>query len=100
MFTIRRNRRLRTNEVIRNLVRETIVSPNDFLIPLFIVEGKGIKEEIASMPNYYRYSLDLLKDEIKTLWSLGLKSVLLFVKVDDALKDNNCLLYTSPSPRD
>jgi porphobilinogen synthase len=40
------------------------------------------------MPNYYRYSLDLLKDEIKTLWSLGLKSVLLFVKVDDALKDN------------
>ena len=89
MFPIRRNRRLRTNEVIRNLVRETIVSPNDFLVPLFIVEGKGIKEEIASMPNYYRYSLDLLKDEVKTLWSLGLKSVLLFVKVDDALKDNN-----------
>ena len=89
MFPIKRNRRLRTNEVIRGLVRETIVSPNDFLVPLFIVEGKGIKEEIASMPNYYRYSLDLLKNEIKTLWSLGLKSVLLFVKVDEALKDNN-----------
>ncbi len=88
MFPIRRNRRLRTNETIRSLVRETIISPNDFLVPLFIVEGKGIKEEIASMPNYYRYSLDLLKNEIKTLWSLGLKSVLLFVKVDDALKDN------------
>ena len=88
MFPIRRNRRLRTTEAIRSLVRETIISPNDFLVPLFVVEGQGIKEEIASMPNYYRYSLDLLKDEIKTLWSLGLKSVLLFVKVDDALKDN------------
>ena len=88
MFPIRRNRRLRTNEAIRSLVRETYITPNDFLVPLFIVEGKGIKEEIASMPNYYRYSLDLLKDEVKTLWSLGLKSVLLFVKVDDKLKDN------------
>ena len=88
MFPIRRNRRIRTNEAIRSLVRETYISPNDFLVPLFIVEGKGIKEEIASMPNYYRYSLDLLKDEIKTLWSLGLKSVLLFVKVPDNLKDN------------
>jgi porphobilinogen synthase len=88
MFPIRRNRRLRTNETIRSLVRETLISPNDFLVPLFIVEGKGIKEEIASMPNYYRFSLDLLKGEIKTLWSLGLKSVLLFVKVDDILKDN------------
>ncbi|WP_299523499.1 porphobilinogen synthase [Winogradskyella sp.] len=88
MFPIRRNRRLRTNAAIRGLVRETIITPNDFLVPLFIVEGKGIKEEIASMPNYYRYSLDLLRDEVKTLWNLGLKSVLLFVKVDDALKDN------------
>ncbi|MBO6881593.1 porphobilinogen synthase [Winogradskyella sp.] len=88
MFPIRRNRRLRTNEAIRSLVRETYITPNDFLVPLFIVEGKGVKEEIASMPNYYRYSLDLLKDEVKTLWSLGLKSVLLFVKVEDNLKDN------------
>ena len=80
MFPIRRNRRLRANEAIRGLVRETIITPNDFLVPLFIVEGKGIKEEIPSMPNYYRYSLDLMKDEVKLLWSLGLKSVLLFVK--------------------
>jgi porphobilinogen synthase len=88
MYPLRRNRRLRTNEAIRSLVRETIITPNDFLVPLFIVEGKGIKEEIASMPNYYRYSLDLLEKEVKELWSLGLKSVLLFVKVSDALKDN------------
>lgn len=88
MFPIRRNRRLRTNKAIRSLVRETYITPNDFLVPLFIVEGKGVKEEIASMPNYYRFSLDLLKDEVKTLWNLGLKSVLLFVKVEDNLKDN------------
>jgi len=88
MYPIRRNRRLRSNEAIRSLVRETIITPNDFLVPLFVVEGKGVKEEIASMPNYYRYSLDLLSAEVKELWSLGLKSVLLFVKVPDALKDN------------
>lgn len=88
MFPIRRNRRLRTNEAIRSIVRETYITPNDFLVPLFVIEGKGVKEEIASMPNYYRFSLDLLKVEVKLLWSLGLKSVLLFVKVDDSLKDN------------
>ncbi len=88
MYPIKRNRRLRTNEAIRSLVRETIISPNDFLVPLFVVEGKGVKEEIASMPNYYRYSLDLLQSEVKELWKLGLKSVLLFVKVPDNLKDN------------
>lgn len=73
---------------MRNLVRETIISPNDFIVPLFVVEGKGVKEEIASMPNYYRLSLDVLQKEVKELWKLGLKSVLLFVKVDDKLKDN------------
>ena len=88
MYPIQRNRRLRTNEAIRSLVRETIITPNDFLVPLFIVEGKGIKDEIASMPNYFRYSLDLLEGEVKELWKLGLKSVLLFVKVPDNLKDN------------
>ncbi|WP_024769623.1 porphobilinogen synthase [Aquimarina macrocephali] len=88
MQQIRRNRRLRTNDAIRSLVRENIITPHDFLVPLFIVEGKGIKEEISSMPDYYRYSLDLLGNEVKELWSLGLKSVLLFVKVPDHLKDN------------
>ncbi|WP_324720279.1 porphobilinogen synthase [Salinimicrobium sp. HB62] len=83
-----RNRRLRTNEAIRSLVRETIITPNDFIVPLFVVEGENVKEEIASMPNYYRYSLDLLKKEVKELWNLGLKSVLVFVKVPDNLKDN------------
>ncbi|WP_378185928.1 porphobilinogen synthase [Aquimarina sp. W85] len=88
MHQLRRNRRLRTNDAIRSLVRENTITPNDFITPLFIVEGEGVKEEIASMPGYYRYSLDNLKIEVKTLQSLGLKAVLLFVKVDDALKDN------------
>jgi porphobilinogen synthase len=88
MFPLRRNRRLRTNENIRSLVRETILSPNDFIVPLFVVEGKNIKEEIPSMPNYFRLSLDNLEKEIKELQRLQLKSVLLFVKVPDNLKDN------------
>lgn len=88
MFPLRRNRRLRTNESIRSLVRETVLTPNDFLVPLFVVEGKGVKEEIPSMPNYFRYSLDLLEKEVKELWAMGLKSVLVFVKVPDNLKDN------------
>jgi len=88
MYPLRRNRRLRTSEAIRSLVKETIITPNDFLVPLFVVEGKGVKEEIASMPKYYRLSLDLLEKEVKDLWNLGLKSVLLFVKVPDNLKDN------------
>lgn len=83
-----RNRRLRTTEAIRGLVRETTLSPNDFIVPLFVVEGKGVKEEIPSMPDYYRYSLDLLEQEVKSLWSTGLKAVLVFVKVPEKLKDN------------
>ena len=88
MYPLRRNRRLRTSEAIRSLVRETVITPNDFIVPLFVVEGKGIKEVIASMPDYYRMSLDLLSKEAKDLWAMGLKSVLLFVKVPDNLKDN------------
>lgn len=83
-----RNRRLRTGEAIRSLVRETSISPNDFIVPLFVVEGENVKEEIKSMPNYFRFSLDLLKKEVKELWDLGLRSVLVFVKVPDDLKDN------------
>ncbi|WP_421813389.1 porphobilinogen synthase [Flagellimonas sp.] len=88
MYPLIRNRRLRASESVRRLVRETTLTPDDFLVPLFIVEGKGVKEEIASMPNYFRLSLDNLEKEVKELWKMGLCSVLLFVKVDDKLKDN------------
>lgn len=88
MYPLRRHRRLRKNESIRSLVRETTLSPNDFLVPLFVVEGRGVKDEIPSMPNYYRLSLDVLETEVKLLWNLELKAVLVFVKVTDNLKDN------------
>lgn len=88
MYPLRRNRRLRQSQAIRHLVRETIITPSDFLVPLFVVEGKGVKEAIPSMPNYYRYSLDVLAKEVKELWQMGLCGVLVFVKVPDALKDN------------
>lgn len=83
-----RNRRLRTNASLRDLVAENHLKATDFIAPLFIVEGLGVKEEIASMPDYYRYSLDALQPEISELWEVGIRSVLLFVKVEDALKDN------------
>jgi len=88
MYPLRRNRRLRSTEAIRSLVRETIITPDDFLLPLFVVEGKNIKEEISSMPDCFRFSLDLLGKEVKEIWALGIKSVLLFVKVPENLKDN------------
>ncbi len=88
MYPLIRNRRLRASESIRRLVRETTLTPDDFLVPLFVTEGKGIKEEIPSMPNYFRLSLDNLEKEVKELWKMGLCSVLLFVKVEDKLKDN------------
>jgi len=69
-------------------VRETSLSPADFIAPIFVVEGRQVREEIPSMPNYYRLSLDLVSAEVKSLWTLGIKSVLVFVKVPDALKDN------------
>ncbi len=70
------------------MVRETVLTPNDFIVPLFIDEGTNIKTEIASMPNYYRNSLDITVKEVKEMWAMGLKSVLLFVKSKDELKDN------------
>ncbi|MBB4118545.1 porphobilinogen synthase [Mesonia hippocampi] len=88
MFPLSRNRRLRSSNAIRNLVQETLVTPKDFQAPLFVIEGKNKKEEIPSMPGYYRYSLDTLKTEVKELWAVGIQSVLLFVKVDNNLKDN------------
>ena len=88
MFLHRRNRILRKNLAIRSLVSETSLSPDDFIVPLFIDEGENIKTEISSMPGYYRNSLDITVKEVKELWSMGLKCVLIFVKSKDELKDN------------
>ncbi|WP_262511928.1 porphobilinogen synthase [Chitinophaga silvatica] len=85
---IRRNRILRVSPAIRAMVAETILTPSDFIAPLFVTEGENVKEEISSMPGYFRYSLDLTIKEAKELWGLGIKSVLLFVKAPDSVKDN------------
>ncbi len=73
-----RTRRLRKSESIRRLVRETRLSVDDFIYPLFIEEGENIENEIASMPGIKRYSLDKLAIELDALTELGIKAVLLF----------------------
>jgi porphobilinogen synthase len=88
MYPIQRNRRLRNSAALRALIQEHHLTPNDFIVPLFVIEGSQKKEAIASMPDYYRRSTDLLTKKVKSLWNMGLKSVLLFVKVTDDLKDN------------
>jgi len=88
MYPLNRNRRLRSKESLRNLIRESTIHPHDFIAPLFLVEGKNIKEEISSMPDYYRYSLDNIGREVKYFWELGVQAVLLFAKIPENLKDN------------
>jgi len=80
MYLQRRNRILRQSPSIRSMVAETLLTPNDFIVPLFIDEGEGQEVEIPSMPNYFRRSIDGTVKEVKELWELGIKSVLLFVK--------------------
>ncbi len=88
MHLHRRNRILRANPAIRSLVAETILNPADFIAPLFIDDGENQKFEIPSMPGYYRNSLNITVKEVKGLWNLGIKSVLLFIKCKDDEKDN------------
>lgn len=83
-----RPRILRSSEAIRNMIAETLIVPSKLIAPLFIVEGEGIEEEIPSLPNYHRRSIDKMIKEVELLWSLGIKSVLLFIKCKDELKDN------------
>lgn len=88
MYLQRRNRILRQSAAIREMVTETRLSPNHFIVPLFVVEGGSVREEISTMPDYFRLSVDETVKEVKTLWAMGLKCVLLFVKSKDELKDN------------
>ena len=88
MFPLHRGRRLRVNESIRSLVRETSLSPADFMFPMFIAEGENYKSEISSMPGIFRRSIDLTVEEVKELFALGIRAVNIYVKVDESLKDN------------
>ncbi len=73
-----RHRRLRTTAAMRNLVRETYLHTNDFIYPLFVVEGDNIKHEISSMPGVFHYSLDRLEEEVAEVVELGIQSVIVF----------------------
>ncbi|WP_071395940.1 porphobilinogen synthase [Bacillus tuaregi] len=73
-----RHRRLRQSASMRALVRETFIRVEDFIYPIFVIEGNNIKNEISSMPGVYQYSLDRLSEEMDEVVSLGIKSVLLF----------------------
>jgi porphobilinogen synthase len=88
MYIKNRSRILRASPAIRSMVAETHLHASDFIAPLFIDEGKQVHQEIASMPGYFRNSIDITIKEVKELYAMGLKSVLLFIKCRDELKDN------------
>jgi porphobilinogen synthase len=73
-----RPRRLRANENIRRMVRETKLSPDDFIYPLFVTHGKGVKKEISSMPGNYQQSIDHLVKDCEEIKDLGIPAVILF----------------------
>lgn len=77
-----RMRRIRNSKIMRTMVRESSLGISDFIYPLFIVEGQGIKKEIPSLPDVYHFSLDMLEEEIKELVELGIPAVILFGVVD------------------
>lgn len=88
MQLIKRNRILRKSVAIRSMVAETQLTASNFIVPLFIVDGVDIISPIESMVGYNRYSINNVVKEVKLLWQLGIKSVLIFVKSPDELKDN------------
>ena len=87
MLNISRPRRNRKTDAIRRLVRETHLSPNDLIAPLFLKAGQNLREPIHSMPGVFRYSIDELIKECRELHSLGVPCVSLFPVIEDRLKD-------------
>jgi porphobilinogen synthase len=83
-----RPRRLRRTQALRNMVQETQLTVDDLIYPVFVMEGENLKQEIPSMPNCYRYSLDLLLKEIKDVFALGINAIALFPLIAAEKKDN------------
>ena len=86
-FPRRRLRRLRQNETWRRAVRETSLSVDDLVYPLFVVEGEGVKNAVASMPGVFQLSVDLVVEEAREVHELGIPAVILFGVPDDKHKD-------------
>ena len=72
MFPSHRPRRLRQSDPLRRMVRETIITPDDFIYPLFAVPGEGVAQEVKSMPGVYQLSIDKIVDEAKEVRDLGI----------------------------
>lgn len=87
-FPTSRGRRLRVSQSLRDLVAEHHLKPADFVAPVFVMEGGNKKVEIPSMPDYYRYTLDLLVEEIQELYEADIRGVNIYAKVPDDKKDN------------
>ncbi|MGD1938995.1 MAG: porphobilinogen synthase [Cyanophyceae cyanobacterium] len=85
---IQRPRRLRRTSGLRQMVQETVLTVNDLIYPVFVMEGEGQKQEVSSMPGSFRYTLDLLLEEIKGAYALGIKAIALFPLVVEDEKDN------------
>jgi porphobilinogen synthase len=83
-----RPRRLRRTETLRRMVRENVLRVEDLIYPLFVMEGEGQREEVPSMPGCYRYTLDLLLDEVKQAAELGIGAIALFPLIPYEQKDN------------
>jgi porphobilinogen synthase len=83
MNLTQRPRRLRRNDTIRALVRETHLTPNDFVYPLFVCEGEGVRREIGSMPGCFNLSIDELVKEVEAAGRVGVRSVILFGVPDE-----------------
>jgi len=77
-FPATRPRRLRMSEIVRKMVRETRLSPDQFIYPMFVCPGEGIKKEISSMPGNYHWSVDTLVEEVRSVKSLGISGIMLF----------------------
>ncbi len=87
MSLTHRPRRLRRTPAIRRLVRETVLTVDDLIYPMFVMEGENTREEVSSMPGSYRYTLDLLLKEIEEVYALGINAIALFPAVPPAQKD-------------
>ena len=83
-----RPRRNRKSPAIRSMIRETTMSVDNLIYPLFIVDGKGVKQKVSSMPGNFRWSLDTLLPEIEECLKLGLNSFVLFPSIEEALKNS------------
>jgi len=91
-----RPRRNRRGPAIRDLVRETELSPGHLILPAFVVEGERVRQPIGAMPGIDRLSLDLLIDEARRIWDLGVPAVALFPALDERLKDRRASESTNP----